>query len=97
MYQSNTTEHSEEDFNSLVKSFEASVTKFPLDVISIEFNMDKTFEPNWACIWNKVDNIGKPCKIIQKNSKLALVMFLDNILNKTLLQNLYRIEDLNEI
>ena len=98
MYQSNTKEYTEEDFKTLTEIFEETVTHFALDEVNIEFDMSKDYVPTHACSWNKVDNINKPCKIIQKNSKLALVEFYHYKPTKDedFLQHLYRIGDLLE-
>ena len=90
MYQSSSINYTEKDFKKLVSVFEESYIK--LESNSIELDLSKTYKPNYACLWNKVDNIGKNCKIIQKNDKMCLVVFEDN--NKDILSNLYRIEDL---
>jgi hypothetical protein len=100
MYQSNTTKLTEEDFTDLTNKFEQTVFN-GLKSIPGKFNMNSIYIINHACIWNKVDNVGKKCKIIQKNDKLALVKFnnLDN--NKVsfinlddLTSSIYRLEDL---
>lgn len=99
MYQSNTTTYSESDFSELTKIFEETITKFELDELHVELDINKTFIPNHACIWNKIDNIDRHCNIMQKNSKLALVMFTDEneITSSSILEHLYRLEDLTYI
>lgn len=101
MYQSNTEEYTEKDFEELVKEFEITIYKHELPIIPTTFEMDKTYTPNYACFWNKPKNIGKPCKILQHNDKLALVVFID-ITNKeqeslNIIHCLYRVEDLQII
>ena len=99
MYQSNNNDLTEEDFNELVDNFEKLVLKFTLDELSIKFDMNSNYKPTWACIWNKPKNIGRSCRIFQKNSKLALVIFNDEekILKEDIINHLYRIEDLTKL
>lgn len=62
-----------------------------------EWDLKTEYIPNHACIWNKIDNIGKRCKIIFKDDKLALVQFkhyTDNENMKNMLSSTYRLEDL---
>lgn len=97
MYQQSINHFTENGLTKLTKIFEETVTKFELDKNSIKLDLNKEFIPIWACAWNKIENIQRPCIILQKNDKIAIVQFVGNTLKETLknmLQHIYRIEDL---
>ena len=94
MYQSITSLVTEEDLLNITNYIEENIIK--LDSIDVEVDLSKEYVINHVCIWNSPESIGYKCKIIQKNDKIALVMFkhvplsIDNMLN-----SIFRIEDLN--
>lgn len=53
-----------------------------------EFDLNKIYKVNWACIFNETRLVGSECKILAKNSKIASVIFGDNRIG------VYRLEDL---
>jgi hypothetical protein len=87
----------ENDFNNLSNIFFESINLKPeaIEKNITEWDLTKSYKPNHACIWNKIDNIGKECIIIQKNDSIALVAF-DMVLDITL-SNIYRLEDLSQL
>lgn len=97
MYQSNTNELNEIDLLELTKLVEKTIG-FEFDSIFTKFDMNSTYYPNHACIWNKIDNVGKLCTIIQKNDKIALVKFIGkySMNGENFLSHIYRIEDLTK-
>jgi hypothetical protein len=86
-------EGSEESFEKLITIFKESIKFDKFDKNDTEFDLHIEYAPNHACIWNKIHNIGKPCKIIEKNSELAFVVFEDNC--QLTLDKFYRLEDLS--
>ena len=87
-----------DNFKGLVNTFEETITRFKLDSIKKEFDLELLYTPNHACIWNKIDNIGKKCKILEKNDKLILVGFIGTSIKditENILEHLYRIEDIS--
>jgi len=66
----------------------ADMPNFP--EIEVEVNLKRIHIPNWACIFNKRDRIGKKCIILAKNSRWAIVEFLED--QKT---EFYRLGDLS--
>ena len=57
-----------------------------------EFDMSATYVVNHACIHNKPSNIGRECKILVKNDKLALIAFPET--REMSHDMFYRLEDL---
>ena len=98
MYQSILKDITEEDLLQLTSNLEENITHFKLDEINNEFDMKAIYITNHACIWNKAINIKKKCKILQKNNKIAIVIFEDEELFNTddILHHMYRLEDLNK-
>lgn len=97
MYQQNKSfnldylKNPEEEFNKLLE-----VCNIPLNIIDNnkkEYDLEKEYRVNWACIWNKPANVGKSCRIVQKNSKVAFVVFEDD--SKVSSDKIYRLEDLD--
>lgn len=60
-----------------------------------EYDLTSAYMTNWACAWNKLVNVSRRCHIIQKNDKLALVVFKDD--NSVSLDKIYRLEDLTAV
>ena len=60
-----------------------------------EWDLDAFYRPNWSCIWNSPDNISKPCVIVGKDDKFAVVQFDDEKRNKGNASIVYRLEDLS--
>lgn len=61
-----------------------------------EWDLTRTYYPNHACLWNKPFNINKPCRIMIKNSFIALVHFEgENSTEENVLERIYRLEDLS--
>lgn len=58
----------EEEFNKFVKIALDALALSPNMVKSFdqEYDIRKTYEPTWACIWNKQSNVGRKCNIVQK-------------------------------
>ena len=85
-----------ENFNILMDAFNRTVFKLNnIESNNTEFLIGNGnfYIINHATFWNKVDNIGKECIILEKNDKLALVMIRGQQEIDTL-ANLYRLEDL---
>ena len=96
MYQQSTNKFTEKDFNTLVKAFKESICNLSMIEDNSEWDLSKKYLINWACIWNKPNNVGKVCKILQKNNQLSLVVIKDKSLNiDNILEHLYRLEDLS--
>lgn len=85
-------EHIEEFFSNVIEDL-----KIPeLNKDNSEYDMTKKYIPTWACIWNKIPNIGKECIIDIKDDRLALVAFNGIIrTNDNVVSHLYRLEDLS--
>lgn len=96
MYQSNkTNNYTEEDFAELMELFKADNIGDVLTEDDQEYDLESIYAPNHACIWNKPSAIGKRCKILQKDSQVARVLFLEVPKDLTRLEHtLYRLEDL---
>ena len=60
-----------------------------INKLSFEF----TVRPNHACIYNKVENVGKEATLIATNHKYAVVAF-DATLNSV---EIYRCQDLTQV
>lgn len=86
---------SEDEFKKLETIvYETLVSEDLLKSDTSEWDMDADYVIEWACIWNKPNNIGKKCKIYQKNDKFALV----TINGKGELPDcIYRLEDLIKV
>ena len=88
----------EEEFNNMIKTFEKTVSKiteFCTDEDNSEWDLSKTYIPNHAAIWNQVERINQTCRVISKNSKVAIVMFTNQ--ESGLLPFMYyRLEDLSK-
>jgi len=97
MYQTNTTQYTEVDFNQLMKIFgEEIVPQGTMSEDNEMWDMTSIYSPNHAAIWNRPQNIGKTCKILQKNNTMALVVFSDSEdKDYETLECLYRLEDLS--
>lgn len=104
MYQQNTKvdlsflgDNPEEQFEKLISIFKESlnVDKIKLEQDNTEWDLSKRYLINWACIWNKIKNINRDCRIVQKNSELALIMFIDDTTITS--DKIYRLEDLTLI
>ena len=84
----------ESAFNELLELF---LEKFPVELLTQhderEWDMSKTYTPNYACIWNDKANIGEKCHIFQKNSQFALVLFKEGLSLRY--KHIYRLEDLS--
>lgn len=60
-----------------------------------EYDMTEKYVPNWACMWNKVTNIGKECIIDVKDDRFAIVAFNNIMRTKdNVISHIYRLEDL---
>ena len=93
----NRAEQSEEDFNQLIKIFDKDIfTTTDMDNDTTEWDMNKTYSPNYACIWNSPRAINKKCRVMQKNSQVALVQFVEPVKGiKSIAGCIYRLEDLS--
>lgn len=90
----------ETDFNELLAAFDKTIAKIDTVIETeddITWDLTKEYTPNYACIWNKIELIGTPCGILQKNHQFALVAFIEPKNEIELLQSLYRLEDLEVI
>lgn len=101
MYQTTTVNksYSEKDFNQLIDIFKSTIINEniynQIKSFNDVFNIDnQLYTIKWSCIWNTPENINKQCYIFQKNNKLALVTFTDNISIENISSQLYRLEDL---
>lgn len=95
-------EQNEDDFNGLYGIFNNQVfnmEKEPED--NFEYDMNATYSINHICIWNKRNSLNLTCSIVQKNNKIALVRFnkedKDKLKNISLLNCIFRLEDLSKI
>lgn len=100
---------SEEAFANLFKAFNEHIfdmTKEPKCVE--ELDLDKTYQINHVCAWNKVQSLGMNVHIEQKNSSIALVRFDSGSRKETnkikkmldgasVLAQIYRLEDLTQL
>jgi hypothetical protein len=87
-------EQKESEFNKLCKIVKETIgITDTLDKDTREYDLTKQYIPNWACIWNKIDNINRPCNIVLKNDELAMVVFEKS--EKVRLELFYRLEDLS--
>lgn len=87
----------EEIFKEIIESFECSIGFDPTfgKEDDSEWDLKSEYRPNWACAWNKLNNLGTPCKILQKDSRFAVVTFKDDQPKEDdLLRFIYRLEDL---
>ena len=97
MYQTINRKFKEECLTHLTTLLEENIARFKLEVNSSKLDLTKKYTPNWACLWNNPNNIGKSCKILQRNEKVAIVVFEgeNSISKEKLLEHIYRIEDLS--
>jgi len=85
-------ELNELQFESLINEFKKMFPSSESKIDEMEWNLEKTYKPIFACIWNKVGNIEKDCIILQKNNSFALVQF--ETPQETILTQIYRLQDL---
>jgi len=100
MFQTNIKEYDEAFINDVTKALEEGILHNPniLEEDDTEFDMKAEYYPIWACAWNKIDKMDKICKILVKNSKIALVKFKDELATKTnFLERVYRLEDIDRL
>jgi len=65
------------------------------NISDAQWDLSKTYIPNWSCVWNKRSNIGRKCKIMAKDFRIACVKFEDDENWDVLkVSNWYRLEDL---
>jgi hypothetical protein len=103
MYQQNNKfnlnylENPEKEFDNLYKLFlkSADLDEKILNSNKTNFDLNKKYIINHACIWNKTENFNKECVIVQKNDKIALIVFENDF--ELTLDKFYRLEDLTEI
>lgn len=83
-----------EDFIEVASIFYETICKSELLNTCYEsFDMDVVYIINHACVWNKINNIGKRCVILGKDSKIAHVQLEDEPVMFTA-NYFYRLEDL---
>ena len=82
------------EIDKLYTIFKETICKLDLKEDNSEWDMNSFYSPNHACIWNKISNIGKKCRIHSKNSFIAVVEF-ENV-ETTLPGCIYRLEDLEK-
>lgn len=83
------------EFSKLITLFKDNIGfKYPelLERDEKEYDLSKNYIINWACIWNKVSNVGRQCIIVQKDDQIALVVFPDDM--EITQDKFYRLEDL---
>ena len=86
----------EKEFNALYEQFlKETNSSTNLTIDTKEYDMKKLYSPTHACIWNKPKNIGKESIIVQKNDKVALLIFKDDF--EITLDKFYRLEDISKI
>ena len=86
-------EFSESELTKLTKVFEETVVKLPK--LNIKLDLSKTYVITHACIWNNVSWVRKKCKIVEHNSKIALIFLEEDVKNVSLIKHIYRLEDLS--
>lgn len=90
--------NTENDFYGLLDAFEKTIATSRETVIEKkydeEWDMGAVYSPTYACLWNKISNIGEDCVILQKDDAFAFVLFVKDELNSNLLSRLYRLGDL---
>lgn len=93
------SDNNEESFNEIKRIFIKEILKGDniLSSNDSEWDLNKFYKPNHACIWNNIKAIGKKCIILEKDSQIVIIEFEDNRLNKDLLKVIYRLEDLSVI
>lgn len=98
-------EQTQKDFKGLMEIFNKQVFDMSKEQgDDKEYDMNKIYEVNYACIWNKPKAIRYQVKIIQKDNKLALCQFVPRNekeekalekMNIDLIHTIYRLEDLS--
>lgn len=89
-------ENPEKEFQKLIQIFKEFIKlNFELDKDNKTYDLSKKYQPNHACIWNKIKDIGRTCFIVQKSNELALIVFEDDY--EITQDKFYRLEDLTEI
>lgn len=84
----------EQDFEEVADYFYDKICKKDLlNENTTTFNLRRTYVVNHACIWNKIDDIGKTIRIAAKNDYIAHVVFDGGTLEMTP-NSFYRLEDL---
>lgn len=87
--------NTEQEFNRIITGFKKFIlNEAAVETNKSEWNLELFYKPKWACIWNKIDNIGRKCMIDVKDDQFAIVIW-----NKEegLLESIYRLEDLEVI
>lgn len=85
-------------FNNLISTLFAKTGLKNKDSLehTEEYDLSKTYIPNHACIWNRTQNIGRPCAILVKDTRFALIGFIgEDLENSCCTPNIYRLEDLS--
>ena len=89
----------EENFNEIIKHFENTIAKgLEIQSINEKFNMDSEYSIKWIPMWIDPFLINERVTIHQKDSKFALVKYVDESKLKLKFTDcIVRLEDLSEI